>query len=61
MDNPARTPILQGMTYSSDLIIVGGGLNGPALALAASQAGLTCTLIDAQLRDTRTDPSFDGR
>lgn len=61
MDNPARTPILQGMTYSSDLIIVGGGLNGPALALAASQAGLTCTLIDALPRDTRTAPSFDGR
>lgn len=61
MDNPAGTPILRLMTYDSDLIIVGGGLNGPAMALAAAQNGLTSTVIDALAFDTRTDPAFDGR
>lgn len=45
----------------SDLIIVGGGLNGPALALAAAQAGLHSIVIDALPLDTRDDPDFDGR
>jgi len=44
-----------------DLLIVGGGLNGPALALAAAQAGFTVTIIDALPLDTRKDPAFDGR
>lgn len=59
MDNPARHGILPDM--DSDLIIVGGGLNGPALALAAAQAGLTSTVIDALARDVRKDTKFDGR
>lgn len=59
MDNPARAAILQGM--DSDLIIVGGGLNGPALALAAARAGLRSTVVDALPRDTRQAPDFDGR
>ena len=59
MDNPPPLPILQAM--DSDLIIVGGGLNGPALALAAAQAGLRVTLIDALPVDTRKKPDFDGR
>lgn len=45
----------------TDLIIVGGGLNGPALAIAAAQSGLCVSLIDALPLDTRTDPEFDGR
>ena len=59
MDNPAQAPILSGM--ETDLIIVGGGLNGPALALAAAQAGFTVTIIDSLAIDTRKDPDFDGR
>ncbi|EET46771.1 FAD-dependent monooxygenase [Thalassobium sp. R2A62] len=59
MDNPAQNPISSGM--NSDLIIVGGGLNGPALALAAATTGLTVTLIDAQPISTHKDPAFDGR
>ncbi|MGH1416016.1 MAG: UbiH/UbiF/VisC/COQ6 family ubiquinone biosynthesis hydroxylase [Pelagimonas sp.] len=46
---------------NNDLIIVGGGLNGPALALAAAQVGLRSTVIDALPKDTRDDPGFDGR
>ena len=59
MDNPGRGRILRIM--DSDLIIVGGGLNGPALALAAAQAGFTVTIIDRLPLDTRKDPGFDGR
>lgn len=44
-----------------DILIVGGGLNGPALALALAQAGLPVTVIDALPRDTRKDAGFDGR
>ncbi|WP_099243020.1 UbiH/UbiF/VisC/COQ6 family ubiquinone biosynthesis hydroxylase [Pelagimonas phthalicica] len=59
MDNPVQRRILQPM--DSDLIIVGGGLNGPALALAAAQAGLHSIVIDALPLDARDDPDFDGR
>lgn len=59
MDNPKRLPILHLM--DSDMIIVGGGLNGPALALAAAQAGLTVTLIDSLPVATRKKADFDGR
>ena len=59
MDNPVRGRILQAM--DTDLIIVGGGLNGPALALATAQAGFSVTIIDRLPIDTRKDPAFDGR
>ncbi|EBA11930.1 UbiH/UbiF/VisC/COQ6 family ubiquinone biosynthesis hydroxylase [Roseobacter sp. CCS2] len=59
MDNPARARILHRM--DTDLIIVGGGLNGPALALAAAQAGFTVTIIDSLPLDTRKRVNFDGR
>ena len=59
MDNPVQAPILRGM--DTDLIIVGGGLNGPALALAAAQAGFTVTIIDALPVETRKMRDFDGR
>ncbi len=45
----------------TDIIIVGGGLNGPALALAASQAGFNVTIIDSLAVDRRKKPGFDGR
>jgi 2-octaprenyl-6-methoxyphenol hydroxylase len=61
MDNPARTDILKGMEHDSDLLIIGGGLNGPALALAAARAGLSSTVIDALPEPARKDAGFDGR
>lgn len=61
MDNPTDTAILQSMTFDSDLIIIGGGLNGPALALAAAQGGITSTVIDALPVASRTATNFDGR
>ncbi|MCF7698541.1 UbiH/UbiF/VisC/COQ6 family ubiquinone biosynthesis hydroxylase [Loktanella sp. M215] len=60
MDNPARTPICQAMEHT-DIIIVGGGLNGPVLALAAAQSGFRVTVIDAVTPDTHRDRDFDGR
>ena len=59
MDNPAWPAILPDMEY--DLIIVGGGLNGPALALAAAQAGLTSCVVDALPLETHAAEGFDGR
>jgi 2-octaprenyl-6-methoxyphenol hydroxylase len=49
------------MTTDSDILIVGGGLNGPALALALAQAGLSSTVIDALPGGVQTDDNFDGR
>jgi 2-octaprenyl-6-methoxyphenol hydroxylase len=49
------------MTYDSDILIVGGGLNGPALALALADAGFSVTVIDAQPAGARADAGFDGR
>lgn len=49
------------MMYDSDLLIVGGGLNGPVLALAAAQAGFTATVIDAADSAAQRSDNFDGR
>ncbi len=61
MDNPATSTILRGMTHDSDILIVGGGLNGPALALALAQAGQRVTVIDALPHPVRKNAAFDGR
>ena len=44
-----------------DVIIVGGGLNGPALALALAQGGLRVTVVDSRPAPQRTEVGFDGR
>ncbi|WP_370274185.1 FAD-dependent monooxygenase [Pseudooceanicola nitratireducens] len=49
------------MEHDSDILIVGGGLNGPATALALAHAGLTSTVIDALPAAPRQDQDFDGR
>nr|WP_090270498.1 FAD-dependent monooxygenase [Thalassovita taeanensis] len=49
------------MTYDSDILIVGGGLNGPALALATAQTGLSVTVVDALPRAAQAQDDFDGR
>ncbi len=59
MDNPTLTAILRGM--STDILIVGGGLSGPILALALAQTGQRVTVIDALEKETRTAADFDGR
>jgi 2-octaprenyl-6-methoxyphenol hydroxylase len=49
------------MDYDADVIITGGGLNGPALALALARAGLSVAVIDAQPATARAEADFDGR
>ncbi|WP_170420025.1 FAD-dependent monooxygenase [Ruegeria arenilitoris] len=49
------------MTQVSDILIVGGGLNGPALALALAQTGHSVTVIDALAEKVRKTAAFDGR
>ncbi|WP_335947759.1 UbiH/UbiF/VisC/COQ6 family ubiquinone biosynthesis hydroxylase [Salipiger bermudensis] len=61
MDNPARGRIFALMEHDCDILIVGGGLNGPALALAAAKAGLKSIVIDALPEASRTQEDFDGR
>ena len=45
----------------TDVIIVGGGLNGSTLALALAHAGLRSVMIDALPVKIRKNPKFDGR
>lgn len=61
MDNPEVMHILIPMEYDSDIVIAGGGLNGPALALGLAQKGFTVTMIDARPKRARADSNFDGR
>jgi 2-octaprenyl-6-methoxyphenol hydroxylase len=61
MDNPRLRAIVRSMTNDADILIVGGGLNGPCLALALAQSGLSSIVIDALPADTRREPGFDGR
>ena len=49
------------MSYDADILIVGGGLNGPALALALAQRGLKVTVIDPLPETVRKNAAFDGR
>lgn len=49
------------MTRDADILIVGGGLVGPALALALARAGLRVALVDARPAPARAAPGFDGR
>lgn len=49
------------MKFDTDIAIVGGGLNGPVLALALAASGLRVTIIDALPAAPRTQDGFDGR
>lgn len=49
------------MMPDTDILIAGGGLNGPALALALAQGGLRVTVVDARPAPARAETGFDGR
>jgi 2-octaprenyl-6-methoxyphenol hydroxylase len=51
----------QDQPVSSDVIILGGGLVGLALASALDSAGLRSIVVDPADPDTRKDAAFDGR
>ena len=61
MDNPRLLPISTTMKFDTDITIVGGGLNGPILAIALARAGITTTVIDALTTKVRKNAAFDGR
>ncbi len=46
---------------SFDLAVIGAGLSGSVLALAAGQGGLRTALIDRARLDSMTEAGFDGR
>lgn len=48
-------------THHSDVMIMGAGPVGLALALAIARAGLSVQVIDRITADTLADPAFDGR
>lgn len=61
MDKAGESAIFNRMEHDADILIVGGGLNGPALALALAQGGLRVTVIDARPAPARAEVGFDGR
>ncbi|MFQ3184804.1 MAG: 2-octaprenyl-6-methoxyphenol hydroxylase [Alteromonas macleodii] len=65
MDNPVKggkVVYMKAHTNKiSDVIIVGGGLNGPTLALALAKVGLRTTIIDMLPAPERGLRDFDGR
>lgn len=61
MDNRRASAILRGMEHEFDVVIAGGGLNGPALALALADAGASVAVVDARPADLRAGDAFDGR
>lgn len=49
------------MTKDFDVLIAGGGLNGPTLALALAQVGLRVAVVDPRPARARSGAGFDGR
>lgn len=45
----------------ADVVIAGGGLNGPVLALALAEAGLRVAVVDPRPAKVRSEAGFDGR
>ena len=61
MDNGPRAPHVSPMSFDTDIVIAGGGLNGTTLALALASGGFDVTLVDPRPATTRAAPDFDGR
>jgi 2-octaprenyl-6-methoxyphenol hydroxylase len=57
----ARRTAYIGSMERSDVIILGGGLVGLALAAALDASGLSVAIVDPADPDTRTGAGFDGR
>lgn len=49
------------MEHDFDVVIAGGGLNGPALGLALADAGMRVAVVDAAPARARASDNFDGR
>ena len=60
MDFPPCACMIRAMN-DVDILIAGGGLNGPVLAIALAQAGLRVAVVDPRPADARAGDNFDGR
>ncbi len=49
------------MNYDTDILVVGGGLNGSALAIALAGTGFDVVVVDRQSSGLRRADNFDGR
>ena len=49
------------MKVDSDIIIVGGGLNGSLMAIAAANIGFSTIVLDAKDNEASAENRFDGR
>ncbi|MBC6437414.1 MAG: UbiH/UbiF/VisC/COQ6 family ubiquinone biosynthesis hydroxylase [Rhodobacteraceae bacterium] len=49
------------MARDADILIVGGGLNGPCLALALAEGGFSSLVVDRHSIGARAADRFDGR
>lgn len=49
------------MAERNDILIVGGGLIGPVLALALAGPGFRVSVLDRIAAERRAEPEFDGR
>ena len=49
------------MAKDHDVAIIGGGLNGPLMAIALAHAEIGSALIDAGTPEIQSEPGFDGR
>ena len=58
---PSMAHAHSGQAIAFDLAVVGAGLNGSLLALAAGEAGLDTALIDRVPLKSLTEAGFDGR
>ena len=61
MDFAPRPCMIAAMELDADILIAGGGLNGPTLALALAQAGLRVIVVDPRPANARAGDNFDGR
>ena len=61
MDNSKFQVQKEIMEFDADILIIGGGLNGPALALALGDTGFNVTIVDALPKGARSNDGFDGR
>ena len=49
------------MDFDTDILVVGGGLIGSAMAIALSSIGFDITVIDRQSDQLSKTKTFDGR
>lgn len=61
LDNGTNASQVSVMVDTTDIAIVGGGLNGMPLALALASAGFSVTLIEGDEAKAKAGATFDGR